>query len=194
MPYHWYEEVASDVPLTQGDLLRGCPVARWDGEATPEQFEGENPQGMLIAEAVDCIVMSQACDLEYGHIREVILCPTYPLSEYRALWQEEQRSQNQNATEKSWRKHLNDIQDGKVWNLAMIKERVPEDRGGIQIELQIIDFHEILSVPRRFVENWAARIGDRRLRLLPPYREHLSQAFARYFMRVGLPIDIAGQW
>jgi hypothetical protein len=27
-------------------------------------------------------------------------------------------------------------------------------------------------------------------RLLPPYREHLSQSFARYFMRVGLPVDI----
>ena len=23
-----------------------------------------------------------------------------------------------------------------------------------------------------------------------PYREHLAQAFARYFMRVGLPVDI----
>jgi hypothetical protein len=29
-----------------------------------------------------------------------------------------------------------------------------------------------------------------RLRLLPPYREHLSQSFARFFMRVGLPVDI----
>ena len=29
-----------------------------------------------------------------------------------------------------------------------------------------------------------------RKRLLPPYREHLSQSFARYFMRVGLPTDI----
>ena len=28
------------------------------------------------------------------------------------------------------------------------------------------------------------------LRLLSPYREHLSQAFARYFMRVGLPQNI----
>ena len=26
---------------------------------------------------------------------------------------------------------------------------------------------------------------------MPPHREHLSQAFARFFMRVGLPIDIA---
>lgn len=29
-----------------------------------------------------------------------------------------------------------------------------------------------------------------RLRLLLPYREHLAQSFARFFMRIGLPIDI----
>jgi len=28
----------------------------------------------------------------------------------------------------------------------------------------------------------------------PPYREHLSQAFARFFMRVGLPIPIEKKW
>jgi hypothetical protein len=28
-----------------------------------------------------------------------------------------------------------------------------------------------------------------RMVLPPPYREHLAQAFARYFMRVGLPHD-----
>jgi len=31
---------------------------------------------------------------------------------------------------------------------------------------------------------------ENRLRLLPPDREHLAQAFARFFMRAGLPIDI----
>lgn len=35
-----------------------------------------------------------------------------------------------------------------------------------------------------------AERNGKRLRLCPPYREHLSQAFARYFMRVGLPINI----
>ena len=34
------------------------------------------------------------------------------------------------------------------------------------------------------------RKSTRRLRLLPPYREHLSQGFARFFMRVGLPVEI----
>ncbi len=33
-----------------------------------------------------------------------------------------------------------------------------------------------------------------RLRLLPPYREHLSQSFARQFMRVGLPIDLPREY
>jgi hypothetical protein len=33
------------------------------------------------------------------------------------------------------------------------------------------------------------KLGNR-LRLCPPYREHLAQAFARFFMRVGLPSDI----
>ena len=28
------------------------------------------------------------------------------------------------------------------------------------------------------------------LRLLSPYREHLAQALARFYMRVGLPVDI----
>jgi len=40
-----------------------------------------------------------------------------------------------------------------------------------------------------FLINFAKQ-KDQRLRLLPPYREHLSQAFARFFMRVGLPSDI----
>jgi hypothetical protein len=39
------------------------------------------------------------------------------------------------------------------------------------------------------VREVAAEQGDG-IRLLPPYREHLAQAFARFFMRVALPVDI----
>ncbi len=45
------------------------------------------------------------------------------------------------------------------------------------------------TLPLTFVRERAARTGEG-LRLLPPYREHLSQAFARYCMRGGLPQDI----
>ena len=56
-------------------------------------------------------------------------------------------------------------------------------------ELRVVDFRRVYSLPLTFVCQVAARTGQR-LRLLPPYREHLSQAFARDFMRVGLPQDI----
>ena len=35
-----------------------------------------------------------------------------------------------------------------------------------------------------------AQENDSHLTLLSPYKEHLAQAFARFFMRVGLPADI----
>ena len=46
-----------------------------------------------------------------------------------------------------------------------------------------------IIVPRVGACADARRLGNR-LRLCPPYREHLAQSFARFFMRVGLPIDI----
>lgn len=51
--------------------------------------------------------------------------------------------------------------------------------------------HYVYSVPRSFLESLLKQRMQSRLRLLPPYREHLSQAFARFFMRVGLPVPIA---
>ncbi len=43
-------------------------------------------------------------------------------------------------------------------------------------------------------EGLLAARNEPRLRLLPPYREHLSQAFARFFMRVVLPVEVATAW
>jgi hypothetical protein len=60
---------------------------------------------------------------------------------------------------------------------------------GLERGVRVVDFRQLFSLPLAFVRKRAALAGPR-LRLLPPYREHLAQAFARYFMRVGLPIDI----
>jgi len=55
--------------------------------------------------------------------------------------------------------------------------------------IRVAVFHRVYSLPLVFLRSMA-KIRGHRLRLLPPYREHLGQAFARYFMRVGLPVDI----
>jgi hypothetical protein len=44
-------------------------------------------------------------------------------------------------------------------------------------------------VPLGYVKEIARQKGNR-IRMLPPYREYLAQAFAWQFMRIGLPIDI----
>ena len=53
----------------------------------------------------------------------------------------------------------------------------------------IVDFNNIYTIPKNLAKE-IAKQNKIRLRLCPPYREHLSQSFARFFMRVGLPINI----
>ncbi len=60
---------------------------------------------------------------------------------------------------------------------------------GIFNDFLVVDFKNVYGVHRSILTEIVGRIQIR-IRLLPPYREHLSQAFARYFMRVGLPQDI----
>ena len=59
------------------------------------------------------------------------------------------------------------------------------------MEHRVVDFRAIYTVPRDFLERLLKERRKPRLRLLPPYREHLSQAFARFFMRVGLPAPLS---
>ena len=55
-------------------------------------------------------------------------------------------------------------------------------------EKQIDNFQQVYSLPKEYIFGFV-QSKSLRLRLLPPYREYLSQAFARFFMRVGLPMD-----
>ena len=66
--------------------------------------------------------------------------------------------------------------------------------GEITTEHRIVDFHSVHTVPRAFLDTLIAERAAKRLRLLPPYREHLSQSLARFFMRVGLPIPVTRAW
>jgi hypothetical protein len=97
----------------------------------------------------------------------------------------------QNPSEKAWKRACEDIANGYVWNQAFLsRSEIP----GLTTEIRVVDFHDVFTVPRSFLETLLESRRLRRLRLLPPYREHLSQAFARFFMRVGLPQPIGPAW
>lgn len=54
----------------------------------------------------------------------------------------------------------------------------------------VVDFRQIYSLPFKFLQKKAESLGTRK-KLNSPYLEHFAQAFARFFMRVGLPSSIS---
>jgi hypothetical protein len=64
----------------------------------------------------------------------------------------------------------------------------PADAASNQTVL-IAHFREIFSLPFDYLQSHAGSMGER-IRLQSPYLEHFAQGFARFFMRVGLPLDI----
>jgi hypothetical protein len=189
----WYEVVAPDARLTQGDLLFDCPLVAWS--PTPAlhlagRGEMETLKQAATAFRADVVVVTQACDLEHDKVRNAVLCPHVALSDFRASWEEALRQLGQNPTARAWRNTCDDIANGYVWNHALLNGFT----GQPSLELRVVDFHDVFTVPRVFLEGLLKQRANPRLRLLPPYREHLSQAFARFFMRVGLPQPVDKTW
>ena len=191
----WYQVADCADKLTQGDLVFRCPLLSWSPAPIPMS---DAPEGELLKQGTtgyraDVVVMTQACDLEHAKVRNVVLCPHVPLSTFRDSWERALKHLGQNPSAKAWRNTCNDIADGFIWNQAFLN-RCALGEGDLQTEMRVVDFHDIFTVPRTFLEALLARRQSPRLRLLPPYREHLSQAFARFFMRVGLPEPLERSW
>jgi hypothetical protein len=80
------------------------------------------------------------------------------------------------------------MEDARKGRLPAFHVLAESSIDGFKREVRVVDFRRVYSLPVPFMRRRAS-LGSR-LRLMPPYREHLSQSFARFFMRVGLPIDI----
>lgn len=164
--YPWYEIVEGE-KLQQGDILWRCPVI------VPKVNLAEN---RIVAnlDDFDAIVMTHSCDLLQEKTTEVLLCPHWDLQEAMKM----DRSLDKGKVKQ--------ILKGQVYRYALLAASdMPECPMGVRI----VDFGRVFSLPKVFVQQLAAKQG-KRLRLCPPYREHLAQAFARFFMRVGLPQEI----
>jgi len=190
----WYEVVGPDIRLSQGDVIPECPLLKWKlddlGKGDPKTSDERLFKAAKGFKA-DVVVMTQACDLEHDKVSDVVLCPCLPLSTYKPLWAKAEEARNNKPTDKNWVSFCNDIKDGYVWNLFIMDSM---QDGEVTTEHRIVDFHSLHTVPRAFLDTLLVERGTRRLRLRPPYREHLSQSLARFFMRVGLPTPITKAW
>ena len=167
--YPWYS-VAVGEELQQGDIIERCPVFRPKGE----NLDNPHERHYFDWFERDLIVMSQSCDLVKGRekVHDVLMC---------ALWRRTEIKTGPLAAASG----LEDARKGRLPAVHLL-ERCEMD--GHSSEVRIVEFHRTYSLPITFLRQRAAK--QPHVRLMPPYREHLSQAFARYFMRVGLPTDI----
>jgi len=172
----WYETVNGE-DIQQGDILRQYPI--FLPNITPELLQraiaGENPEATTDITLYDVVVLTQTCDLAYQELDTVILCPVWSLMDV-------EKELGGNVKEIRNRKEA--IRQGKEPALHLLAEDSVK-----QMPLSLVEFKRIYTSPKKVLTAFAASAGGR-LRIQPPYREHLSQAFARYFMRVGLPLDI----
>lgn len=181
----WFE-LADGAGLQQGDILKACPVPVLPSHYPPDSgsLTSEAPltiEGVL--ETRNVVILSQSCDLINKKLVSVIVAPLWPVEQLPELTNNEKLKSEAN----NLRSLCNFIRDGYSPRFHMLN--VCEIEGHVQAKT-VVDFAAIYTVPFGFIETFAGYSGSR-LRLLSPYTEHLSQAFARFVMRVGLPSPIA---
>ena len=176
MDYPWYELVENCEEITQGDIIKGCYVPILSD--TSKIAENHTIEAEVTT--IDGIVLTQACDIANNKVDNIILCSITSKEDF------ESEMASQGGTAKAIQKNIEGIIKGKQHAYHIINNYKTEE---FSQDYYIINFKDIFSVPVDLAKQ-IAKANGKRLRLCPPYREHLSQAFARYFMRVGLPINI----
>lgn len=175
----WYQvvdsnQLTSETLLEQGDILRDCPrfsiegLDRWSPNAEID----------VAMDLVQAVVLTQTCDLVQKKVEWVLLAVVVPWPDAREAMVAQG---NQAAKSRKFREAL--VQ-GNLPALALLHRHTDAP----EMNWSIVDFHQLFVLPKSLVLDVAGQNGAR-LRLASPFKEHLSQAFARYFMRVGLPND-----
>jgi hypothetical protein len=172
MMYPWYEVLDKTDLLKQGDFIPHCPLI-----IPPASMDGE--EIVVDIEFTDSIILSQSCDLVNEKIDIVLVCPFYPLKMFL-----DNLPPDQTSSAKFKKKIIDNLRQGNLPGYHLI-EKFP----GYFADYQVVEFRNVYGIQIDSLKAVASSM-DHRIRLLPPYREHLSQAFARFFMRVGLPQDI----
>lgn len=156
--------------LAQGDFLRDCLVPAFK----PDFRKGLPDEEIMVATG-NLVIVTQSCDLENAKVQYVALCPIHTLAEFESI--------NPHYGAKG---RWEEVRKGRIEGLHMLAspERPDNNR-----EALVVDFRQIISLPFAYLTDHANSLGQR-WRLQSPFLEHFSQAFARFFMRVGLPSSI----
>jgi hypothetical protein len=151
-------------PIDQGDIIDGCPIA------TVLDLGASDSQVVEIQRAsTQVYVLTQTCDLANDKARRPVVAVVRSVQELvtsGALKPAEIKGP---------------IRATRVYGWYFL----PKDRG-LGLAEALVDLREIHTVELGTLSVLCRR-GQRRARLLTPYREHLAQHFAITYSRIGLP-------
>ena len=153
--------------IAQGDFLSECLVP-----ILPDGFGPTSQPVHIVTRPGSLIVVTQSCDLANVKSGLVALCPITSIVEFevenptfakRGVWEE--------------------VRKGRREGLYLLASPTNPT---VSRETLVVNFRETYSLPLGYLQCHAISLGPR-WRMQSPFLEHFSQAFARFFMRVGLP-------
>jgi hypothetical protein len=148
--------------LLQGTILRSLPVVEEAAESTDDA-------PVVRVEPLDVIVLTQSCDIPKDSQPRVLVAE---VQAYGAMVRDRAGTE---AAKANYRKHL-------VRGTAVSDMLLPPCELLSMDDYLIVNFRELHMVFKHRVQS-----QDGYVCLASPYREHLSQGYASYHMRVGLP-------
>ena len=159
-----YSAPVLDAPLDQGDIIEDCPIVLI-ADIDPDLLD--TPQ-------MDCAlnrvtVVTQTCDLSNQKARFVIVAVVrnaQDLIEERLVKASDIRGP---------------IRAGRVFGYYYLPKNVERD-----LPEMVVDFRQLHTV-RLDILTALCRLGKRRARVQPLYREHLARHFGDTYSRIGLP-------
>ena len=178
---HWYYTIDADnSTLEQGDIVEDCKILIPSDDnflALLSESDSETVQPMQFIQG-NFIIMSQSCDLENSKIDSVIVCPIISLKKVNEIASE----LNLKSSKQKEVLRQGNIPSYHLLNKLKLFTMESAD-------FYCVSFKHIYSLPKQYLKK--VMENKEHIRVLSPYKEHLSQSFARYFMRVGLPTDIS---
>ncbi|WJE16200.1 hypothetical protein QRD89_02295 [Halobacillus sp. ACCC02827] len=196
MGFQWYEVVENSKDVTQGDIILDCPVSILEEH---DEYPYFKKRGAII----DVIVMTQACDLENDEpkVDEITLCPIEPVKNYlKARMEQHYEAEGvedfdfEDLKTKGQRKKkvslFDKLRKGETLDYYLLNSFFESD---FSFTYHIVGLRDSYRIPVNSINKIVKEKPGNRLRLLPPYREHLAHNFAFNFSRIGLPIDIKAE-
>lgn len=156
-----YGDPKPDDPLSQGDVIDGCPFLVWE-----QSYRNDNPPWEPVRLLLRGVVLTQSCDLEWKKTTRVVVAVVHTA----------QDMVDQGKLKKS--QIRNGVVRHKVYGWYFLPKgpRLPES---------VVDLRDLHTLPRAILEQ-LAREGKRVCRIKTPYREHMAQHFSVTYSRIAL--------